>query len=332
MLEITQISKAVGGKSVLSALSLTVENKGIFGVLCVDSTAKALLARLICGCEDADEGTVRVNGEPMSRRATELKKKVRLVPSVLKTDSMETAAEYLDFVGSALGIEPDRRYRQIKEALELLGIDGVQSKPFFALNSVQCLRLAIASSLIGNPDIIVIDDALWNIEGKQLEEIYEILQMLGKIKTVILLSHKPSEVKRLCERIAFMCGGRIVLSGSIAEIEEKINSTRELRISVRGDWEKISAVIKDTERVVDVKLISSDKNSVHSISVEHLPDSKMKDRLFEALSKINAPMLQLKAIELTLDDVFYSLTDKDRKRIEAEREEAEKNARGGRKK
>lgn len=327
LLEITHIAKSIGEKNILSELSLTVEDKGIFGVLCVDSTAKTTLARLISGCENTDEGEIKINGEIMCRSALALKKKVRLVPALLDIDGTTTPVEHLDFVGAAIGVEPDKRYRQIKEALELMGIEDVQNKPLSSLNTPQRVRLSIAAALIGNPDVIVIDDPFRRIEGKLLDGIYEILSMLGKIKTVILMSHTPAEVKRLCENVAIMCGGKVVLSGSIADIEAKINSTRELHISVRGDWERIRPVIEGVECVVGVKLSSTDRNNVNSIAVEHAPNNKIKDELFAVLTAINAPMLSVKEVVLTLDDVFYSLTDRDKKRIDAERaEEQERQA------
>ena len=323
LLEIVQIAKSAREEEVISDLSLTIGDKGVFGILSVDSTARTALAELICGCENTDGGEIRINGEVMSRSALGLKRKVRLVPTCLELDSAVTSVEHLDFVGAALGVDPDKRYRQIKEALELLGIEDAQNKPFSLLNASQRLRLAIAASLIGNPEIIVMDDPFRRVEGKAQEEIYGIVAMLGKIKTVVLLSHTPLEVKKLCENAAVMCGGRIALSGNIADIEAKINSTRELHISVRGDWDKIQPVIEETDKVVSVKLVSTDKNNVNAIVVEHLPNNKMKDELFAALSQINAPMLSVKAVVLTFEDVFYSLTDKDKKRIDAARAAAE---------
>ena len=315
MLEITQINKLQNGNQTLSELSFSADGKGVFGILGVDRDAMTVLSELICGCENADKGEIKVNGETMSRASLILKKKVRLIPSVLDADAMETPVEYLDFVGAALGVEPDRRYRQIKEALELTGVENAQNTLFYLLNVSQKVRLAIAASLIGNPDVIVANDPFRCVEGKQLDEIYEIISMLGKMKTVVLMSHTPSEVKRLCKSVAIMCDGRIVLSESIEEIEEKINRTHELHISVRGDFEVVRTAIEQTEGVLDVRLLSSDRNNVNSIAVEYKPDTKMKDKLFEALSAKNAPMLSVKHVSLTLDDVFYSLTDKDKKRI-----------------
>ena len=320
MLEFVDVVKRQGSSQTLSGLSMSVENKGIYGVLSADGAALTALAEVACGCADADGGEICIDGELMKRGALALKKKSRLVSSELYTDGAETVREYLDFIGGALGVEPDKRYRQIKEAFELMAIEELQNRPVSELSCAQSCRLSIAAALIGNPDVLVLNDVFRGVDGKAFEEICAVLEMLGRLKTVLLLSSKPAEVKKLCESVTILSEGKAVLSGKVEEIEAKINATREMRISVRGDWEKISPVIESLDKVVSVKLVSTDKNNVHSVSVEHQPDGRMKDILFSALSEINAPMLSVKEITLTLDDVFYSLTEKDKARLADELE------------
>ena len=333
MLEITEIVKTNSGVDTLGGLSLSIHDGGIYGILTVDDNAKNALAELICGCEDAENGQININGETMSRTATELKKKVRLVPQRLELDKSTTPVEYMDFVGQALSVDADRRYRQIKEALDLLAIEDIQNKPFSSLDSVSALRLSLAASLIGNPDVIVLNDPFGGIDAKSLDKVFETVAMLGKIKTLVLISKRVAHVKALCSDMAIICNGRVALDGNISQIEAKINSTRELQISVRGEYERISSVIEGMNGIVSVKQISSDKNNVNVIRVEHKPDTKIKDRLFSALSEIGAPMLSFKQIELTLEDVFYSLTEKDRERIDEQSIEIEsKSRKGGRRK
>lgn len=329
MLEITNVVRG----DVLCGLSLKVENNGIYGVLTADGRAATALAEAICGCENADSGEVVINGEPMSRKAIELKKKVRLVPKSLDIDKNTTPVEYMDFIGQVLGVDTDKRYRQIKEALELMAIEDVQNRPVSDLSAAQLLRVSIAASLIGNPEVIVLDDPFGGVEEKALSRVLETVTMLGSIKTLVLLSHKVAHVKELCREVTVMCGGKVVLSGEVSEIESKINSTCELHICVRGEYEKVSAAIEGVDGVVGVKLLSAERNNVNQIRVEHLPDSRMKDKLFAALSAVGAPMLSVKPIVLTIEDVFYSLTEKDRSRPCEKTENAEnKTKRRGRKK
>ncbi len=296
------------GETKLYNISLKAEEKGIYGILCEDSAVKSRLADIICGVENADGGQVLVNAVEMSRKALDLKRKARLASPRLLCDGMSTPVEYLDFIGNVLKIEPEKKYRQIKEAMELVGISDVQNKPIASLPSAAGARLSLAAALIGNPEVIVLDELFEEISDNEARELYEILDMLAEIKILILLSHSPEQVRRLCRHIAIIAGGKIALSGNCEDIEKKINSTHTLNITARGEKEKILEAINQTEGVVSVKILSADKNMVHTLSVEYLPDLKMKDKIFSALALVNVPMLSFKEKKLSLSDVYYSLT------------------------
>ena len=303
----------------VSGLSLTVSEKGIFGILCAHSADRTAIAHVICGCADKESGEVLVSGESVTRQALKARKRIRLVPHELNIEGMTTPTEYLDFVADALEVASDKKYRQVSEALELLGLDEDAARPFFMLGKAGRVRLSIASSLIGNPEIIVIDDALSGLDRKSAEDIFELLKMLAKRKTVILLSHKPAEVKELCEQMAIVSGGAVAIEGNILEIEKKINATREMHINARGDTDKIIEAVKSVQNVVDVRVTSTGANKISTLVIEYQPDAFMKDKVFGALNAINSPMLSFKEVKLTLEDVYYSLTSQDVKRMENKR-------------
>ena len=292
----------------IDGLSFEADGKGVFCILCADEAQRHELSCVMCGCSDANGGTVTLDGEVMSRRSLSLKKKVRLVPSQLVADEYCNSVEYLDFVGQTLDIESEKRYRQIKEALELVGMDGAQSKLLGACSSSELCRLSIAAALIGNPDVIVLDDPFSIIGDDARKDMYGIINMLSGIKTIVLITGSVEDARSLCESVAIVSGGKIAIEGRIDDIETKINATHEVYITVRGDAERVTNAIKAVDCVVDVRINSTEANGVHYIRVEHYPDDGMKDKLFEALSAINAPMLSVKEVRLTLEDVYYSLT------------------------
>lgn len=307
MVEIKDLTAAIGGRNILNGISLNFGDKGVYAVLCASDEQKKLLAELISGCCDADSGEILIDGEVMSRNNTYLKKTVRLATSADFAFGDVSPYEYIQFVGKALGIEREKLARQTAEAIELLGIRGVCDKPIRALSATQKCRLSIAASLIGNPEVIVIDSALDLFAGKSLEEVYDILDMLGGIKTVILITSKPAHAKRLCDRAVLLAGGRVVLCDKIVDIETKINDSAQTKISVRGDAEAVLAAIREMKGVTFVKLIKASRDKVLEIEIEHEYDAFIKDRLFGALAAINAPMLSSTTAALTLEDVYYTL-------------------------
>ncbi len=312
MIEIKNLKIEKDGSYIINDVSVTVENKRIFGVLCADSMQRELFGKVLCGAVDATDGEVMYDGKKMTRAALELKAKVRLASYTFVADGHVTVFEYLDVVGNSLKLETEKKYRQIKEALELTGLDSLQNKLICNISDAYIrFKVSLAASLLGNPDYIISDCTFDGFSDDALSEIYELLEMLGNIKTIVLFSDKPTCIKRLCQNIAIISRGKVVLEGHIDEIEQKINSTHELRITVRGNEQTIHETIKNTECVVNVKTLSADKNNTHLLSVEHYPDDKIKDRIFEALSAVNCPMLSVKQISLTLNDVYYSLISHD---------------------
>ncbi len=308
MIEVKELCSHSG---TLCGVSLDISEKGIYGILSADRNQKTELAEILCACKSKKSGELLLDGEALERGSIDLKRKIRLVPSRLCLEGSMSAVEYLNFVGNTLKLDTEKKYRQISEAMELVCIDGVQNRLFKNLSASERCRLSIAASLLGNPSVIVLDEPFAGLSRESLEEIYDILSMLSKIKTLILTSHKPDEVKRLCENIFIMSGGKIVLAGKVSDIEAKINATHELHITVRGVEEAVLQTLKSLGNVIDVKVIKRDANDVNLISVEHYPDSMIKDKIFAALSSINAPMLSVKERRLSLSDVYYSFTYSD---------------------
>ena len=307
MLEVKNVVKGYdNGQEALCGVSLSVEGKGVYAILGDKGAGKTTLARIICGCEDADGGEVLWNGEAMCRKNTVLKKNVRLVPSELLLDNTTTSNEYLDFVGDTLEIAPEKRYRQIKEALELVAIDDVQNRPFSALNYSQRCRLAIAAALLGNPEVLVLDDPFAKIRELELPEFCQLVEMLGKIKTVLLFTHSTDEVRKLSEYIYILHDGKTALGGSLSEILAKLNSTCQMYMSVRGEEQIVCEAIRTLDTVLDVRVTGTEKNGARSVSVEYSHDEMIKEKLFSALAQVNAPILSMNTVTLGLDDIFYT--------------------------
>ena len=314
MLEIKNLKKAYGKETdVLCDVSFSIENKGIYAVLGDKGEGKTALARIICGCEDADGGEVLLDGEHMSRKNMSLKHKVRLVPTQLALYGTVTPVEHLEFVGGVLGIDPDKKYRQIKEALELVGLDASQNKPFAALDAFERFALALAAALLGNPDVLVIDDALCGIDASRMDTVRQLMEMLGKIKVVILLTHRPSDVKKMCEHVFLLHNGRIALGGKISDIMAKVNSTSQLYITVRGGSTEVITAVCSVDTVVEAKITGAQSGGVISVYVEYTPDANIKDKLTSALAGINAPIHTWRAVTLDLEDVFNSFRSRSRK-------------------
>lgn len=321
MLEIKNVSASRNGETVLDALSISIDGKGVVGILGRRTSGKTALSQIMCGCRDAEYGEVLLDGEIVCRAAKAQKKRIRLVPNELCIDANMTALEYMSFVREAVGVDEELGYRQIKEALELCGLGELVNVRFCALTRGERCRLAIASALLGNPEYIVLDQPFLHLGEQSQNDVRELVLMLGKHKCVVLFSDNADEVEPLCDRIAIMCGGKIALFGELDEIKKKLTSTSQMSIVVRGSAQTALDTVGALEQVVRAELVSSDINDTHSISVEYAPATSMRQVLFDALATKNIPMLSVRESVLTLNDVYSSLTASDAENAERRQSE-----------
>lgn len=225
LVEVKQVCKEFSDEFALRDISFEIDEKGVYGFLGKSGSGKSLLALVLVGACEPDTGSVVYKEMELYRsqkQTAELKRKIGFVPQKCIFDEDMTAFEVLDFTGKAKGVEPDKRYRQIKEALEITGLYNKKDFLVRTLTLSEKKRLAIANSLLANPDIIVMDEPLRYMDATQAGEIKSLISMLQKKKIILIFSSSADDIQTLCEYTAILVGGRIVLWDSVEAILQKL--------------------------------------------------------------------------------------------------------------
>ncbi len=223
LVEMRSICKTFADGSSLNDVSLDTDKKGIYGFLSLNDTERTELGKIFAGITRPDSGELYYKEKPMFssfKQTAIMQKKIGYVPQKCFFDADMTALEVLDLVGKARGVDPDKRFRQIKEALELTGISKKKNAVVETLTLSEKKRLAIAASLIGNPDTVIMDDPLRTLDRTQSAEISDLIRLLGKKKVVILLCSRPDEAEKLCEHIGIINCGKLVMWTDIVSLRE----------------------------------------------------------------------------------------------------------------
>ncbi|MBO5883985.1 MAG: ABC transporter ATP-binding protein [Clostridia bacterium] len=203
--------------------SLNITNKGVYGLLGNDGAGKTSLLNVLCGNSAYDSGSISVCGHDAMSEPMEVKYKVGFAPEDFGFFGDDTIFETLDFVGTAKGVPSEKRYRQIKEALELVGLEGQRKKLCAELTLHEKKLLGIAVALLGNPEIILLDEPMKNESEEEKEEIAELIKMLGKHKTAIVSSNEPIDVEGFCTHFIILSKGRCILDSSAEDIHSAID-------------------------------------------------------------------------------------------------------------
>jgi ABC-2 type transport system ATP-binding protein len=191
-------------------------------------SGKTALCEILAGPCEPDDGELLVKDSPLYEKAVRranIKRKIGYVPATCCYDRDMTAIEVMDMMGQVRRVDPDKRYRQIKEALSLTGLSQKTDTLIEDLSLSERKRLSIAASLIGNPDIIIMDEPFQYLDSKQASEIKSLLDMIKNKKVVLIFSARPvCIIEGNCSHVAILHGGELKLWTSMADMKERLEA------------------------------------------------------------------------------------------------------------
>ncbi len=313
LLNVQELVKNTPDGFKLDGISFEIEEKGIYGFFGKRNSGKTLLASLLCGVCDADEGDISYKYRSIytsEKQAVAAKKKIGYVPDTIRFPNDMTVEELLDFTGSAKRVTPDKRARQIKEALTLTGLIEKAEYLIDNLSPSEKKRLAYANALIGNPDIIVIDEPISVVDALQREEIKKLIAMLGKMKAVIVFCKNSADIEEMCDYVAIMSDGRLLLFESAEQIAEKLSGNVSALLRVRGKGAEIESIIdalNSIEQITDVR--ASNQNSIIvDIKIECSTRDGVSGAVSSAIEALGAEIVSLRFADLKIGDLVEALS------------------------
>lgn len=214
----------------LRDVSFSVAKGGIHGILGAKGSGKTLLLDILAGCALPNSGEITVlNGLNVRERGmpTASRQRIGYVPAVPSFYEDMTVAEVLDFVGDARRVLPDKRYRQIQEALELTGLSEIPNRLIARLSREEKKRLSFAAALLGNTELLLLDEPLTGVGEAATAEILSLIRLFGKHKTVVLASARYALVRELCEDCLLLADGISLAQGSFEQLDQAVLTSHQ---------------------------------------------------------------------------------------------------------
>ena len=169
-------------------------------------------------------------------------------------------------------------------------------------------RVGIAQAMLGNPEIIILDEPTVGLDPKQLVEIRELIRRLGESRTVIVSSHILAEVSELCDELLVISDGKLVAQGALSELEAMLGDTESLHLVVRGDKEGVLSVLEGIVGRDACALHSSANEGEIVVDVSVSRESDIRDRIFFAMADHRYAVLTMEIEHKSLENVFLALT------------------------
>lgn len=298
VLELCNVSKRFGTNRVLEDLNFTVPENRIFGFIGENGAGKTTTMKLILGLMQPDSGEIRVQGEKVSFGSSRTNGNIGYLPDVPEFYDFLTPVEYLDFCGKISGMTCWERKERIEELLTLVGLSG-KNKRIHGFSRGMKQRLGIAQALLSRPKLLICDEPTSALDPAGRREILDILSEVKLQTTILFSTHILSDVERICDEIAFLHGGNIVMEGSLEQIRKRRKSNGiEVEFCGEGDAAAFAKGCPEGERTGNCKLLFA-----------HKGEEDMSDVL-NALSRSGLGVQRVELQEPKLEDLFMEVMGK----------------------
>lgn len=307
MIEVKDLVKRYGSKTVLNHVSFTVEEGTILGFLGPNGAGKSTTMNIITGYLSASGGKVLVDGKNILDYPNEVKRKIGYLPEQPPLYLDMTVKEYLNFMYELKKVTLPRK-AHIQEICRLVRIEDVYGRLIANLSKGYRQRVGIAQALLGNPPVLILDEPTVGLDPKQIIEIRNLIKRLGEGHTVILSSHILPEVQAVCERVLVINRGRIVADGSPDTLSHQMTGTHKLIVRLEGREAELEQGLQSLQKVKEVQALGEKEPGAFEFTVEGEPGTDLRRDLSALAARRGWPILSLRTNDLTLEEVFLRLT------------------------
>ena len=308
MIRVSNLSKKYGDHYAVKNLSFEIDKGKVYGFLGPNGAGKSTTMNIMTGYIAATEGDVEIDGHDILKEAEEAKKCIGYLPEIPPLYQDMTVKEYLDFVAELKKVDKKERKNQVEQVMKKTFITDMQRRLIKNLSKGYKQRVGLAQAMIGDPDVIILDEPTVGLDPKQIIEIRELIRELKKDHTVILSSHILSEVAEVCDEIMIIAKGRMVASGTAESLLKELGSNNTIELTAKGNKKDVTEIIKSVNGVKSCTVDNASGGCVECF-ISYNTDVEIRDELNKKLAAKNISIYRLLNDSKSLEDIFLELTD-----------------------
>ncbi|MHA1653355.1 MAG: ATP-binding cassette domain-containing protein [Candidatus Thorarchaeota archaeon] len=301
----SRLTKRFGDIVAVDHIDLDVPEGSIFGLLGPNGAGKSTTVRLLCTLLRPTEGEAVVAGHNVVEAPVEVRRVVGVLPEEGNHTLYQrmTAYENLEYFAKLYGIPEEEIPRRIEELLRFMDLWERRDDPAGELSSGNRQRLALCRALLHRPKVLLLDEPTASLDPVAAKRVRELILSLSKKygMTFFINSHNLAEVQRICDRIAIIDQGEILLAGETDDLRSRLKVEQVFRIRVTNDVAKAASVARSAEFVREVS------TEADTIVVKIADPSSNNSRLMRMLLDAGVNIVEFAEEEVTLEDLYLSV-------------------------
>lgn len=310
MFRIQGLYKKFGNYHALDGLDMELKDGALFGFVGPNGAGKTTTIKIMTGLLKPDQGSVEQDGQDMLADPKSLQKQIGYVPDHFGMYDNLKVSEYMEFFAACYHLEGFAARKRARSLLEQVGLGDRMDTYVDGLSRGMQQRLCLARALIHDPKLLIMDEPTAGLDPRTHMEFRQMVWELHEQgKTILLSSHNLSELSELCTDIGIIDAGRMILSGSMDEILERLYTSRQIIISVPGQIEKAIAFLKENPLIRTMTISEKD------IMVGFTGDEQMESELLRQMIEAGIPVRGFMREPGSLESIFMQITDHNEEKV-----------------
>ena len=309
MIEVKNVTKKYGSTLAVDNISFDVKDGEVVGFLGPNGAGKSTTMSMITGFIEPTQGQIIINGNDISRKPRKAKKEIGYMPENVPLYYELTVREFVNYMAELKLIKRKEKKQEVEKVIKEVGLEEVQNKLIRNLSRGYKQRVSMAGALVGNPDVIILDEPTVGLDPKQITEIRTLIKNLGKNHTVILSSHILSEVSQICERVIIINKGKIVAIDTPENLERTTKERNGISVVVEDPKDNMKHLKEKIKEIDTVEFMKDNEDGTKQYLITTSSDIDLRKKLFDVLPKQEIVIFELKKTETTLEDAFIKLID-----------------------
>ncbi|MBR2489301.1 MAG: ATP-binding cassette domain-containing protein [Clostridia bacterium] len=308
MIKVTGLSKRYGTHLAVENVNFEIAKGEVIGFLGPNGAGKSTIMNILTGYLSMTQGKVEIDGFDVAEYPEDAKKRIGYLPEIPPLYIDMKVREYLNFIYDLKKVKFPKK-PHIDEVLKLVKIDHVQNRLIKNLSKGYRQRVGLAQALIGNPDVLILDEPTVGLDPKQIIEIRNLIARLGRNHTIILSSHILSEIQAVCKRVIIINKGQIIADDTAENLSNKLSSDQSLVARIACSEKEMYEALSSIKGVKSVTSLGKKEEGSFDFVIEPENGVDIRAAVFERVVSRNRTLLSLTSNKVSLEQVFLRLTE-----------------------
>jgi ABC-2 type transport system ATP-binding protein len=300
MIEVEHLTKTFGTRVAIQDVTFSAARGEILGLLGPNGAGKTTTRRILTGYFPPT-----IAGYDVVEDSLEVRRRIGYLPENVPLYNDMTVQAYLDFVARAKQVS--RRRESIEWAMEAARIDHVADMIIGKLSRGYRQRVGLAQALIGDPEVLILDEPTVGLDPNQIIETRALIKALGGDRTIILSTHILPEVSMVCGRVVIINRGAVVAVDTPENLTRRLTGADRVALTVRGPAPEVEKSLQRVPGVIAVT-VNPTANGVARFDVDAEPGRDLREQLAAVVVRHGWGLQELRSQSLSLEEIFLQLT------------------------